>query len=191
VTVQAPLSFRDELVKYRRQLVAHDPDPLALAIIDRWRDHAGVEKIWQTLQRHIPADKTLPPEIFISLVLQQRINVAEKLQQIVDHLPKLEKQVNERAKQHRRAKDYAAIALEAGLLANTRDRRRQALSRKSAPRMKFIRDWSAKVQEICGTPLDEVVAVVTSVAFDEVVDTEAVRDARRFPTGVFDPQNRT
>jgi hypothetical protein len=174
--MRAPSSFRDELIKYRKQLVA-DPDPLALAIIDRWRDHPDTDKMWSVIHKHCP---DIEPTLLINSVLSRRFK-APLLQYIVDELPTVERKINERARHHRRAGDYQAIGVENVLLGRAIELRRKLLNRKrsEAPRTWFVTEWSADFKKICGLYLDEAVAFLTDIAFDDGTDAEAVRNIRR------------
>lgn len=174
--------FRGELAKYRQKLVVDNPGhsqlPLALKIIDRWRKHPDVEKTWEALKR-IPVEHMLTAEEFIYVVLEHRF-LAEKLQQIIDRLPRLESKVNSHTRRHLRDRNYTAIGVENIHLGRTMALRRKALTReKTAPRLKFMRDLSAQFQQVCGQPLYSLVATLTEIAFNKETSPEAVRSAHR------------
>jgi hypothetical protein len=89
--------------------------------------------------------------------------------------------IAERRMVHLKHQDYDSLIRDAEEWKRYGDIRRRGFSRETetAPRQFFMNDWSAKFQELCGQPLDEVVAFLTQIAFNVEVTADAVREARK------------
>ena len=178
-------SFGTELEVYREKLIADNkehPDlPLWLKVLDRWRRHTAAEQIWQTLKNKVPAGDMLTEEEFIWLVLEQRLIVLEPLIKVVDGLPGKKQLVDHRTKRHMKEKKHTQIALENELLGRALDQSDRLLGRekKTAIRNRFVAAWSGKFTQICGQPLDEVVRVLTEIAFGKTMTIDSVRGVRK------------
>jgi hypothetical protein len=176
-------SFKTELATYRRTLVEQRPDDaqrrLALEVIDRWNEHISVESFWGKIVQKLRPEDLPRPEQFIDLVLQRRI-LAARIDEVDRETPALEKKVKSRAKRHLREKTYSKVATEIGLLADIVDQRKRLLGRESGGQRKvFVVGWSEKFEELCGQPLDEVVRVLTEIAFDTEETIGGIRGMRR------------
>jgi hypothetical protein len=177
-------SFRGELAAYRQDLVAdrqHFSDQdyaFAVEILDRWEmRQADIDELWTTITAKCP---DWPPREFILDVLASS-RTASKLDAVVRELPKCEGVTANRAKRHMTNKQFRRAANELEMLGTVLDLRQRLLSRKveTAARGYFMKGWSEKFEAMCGQPLDEVVRVLTEIAFDGEVKPEAVRDARK------------
>jgi hypothetical protein len=186
-------SFRGELTTYRRILVEQRPDDaqrrLALEVIDRWNEHILGEAVWDTIIQKLRPEDLPRPEQFIDLVLQRRI-LAARIDEVDRETPALESKINSRTKRHQREESYTKLGIENVLLGALIDQRKRLLGReKGGHRKVFIRGWSDKFEELCGQPLDEVVRILTEIAFDTTETTGAIRGARR-PTKRSDRDTR-
>jgi hypothetical protein len=174
-------SFKSELEAYRQRLAKERADyprlAFALQVIDRWHDHTDVETIWDTIKEKLPADAATA-EQFIDLVLQ-RWDTATELNERVPKIPDIETKSRSWIKRHLQKRKYGQIARETGLLDDLLERRTRLLGRQGTARKPFMEGWSAKFQELCGQPLDEIVASLTEIAFNGRVTIDMVRRARR------------
>jgi hypothetical protein len=84
-------------------------------------------------------------------------------------------------KRHLKDKQFLRAANELEMLGTVRGLREHLLSRKekTAARQYFMTGWSRRFQAMCGQPLDEIVRVLTDIAFGGEAQTQAVRDARK------------
>jgi hypothetical protein len=175
-------SFKNELAVYRQRLVKERASyPLiagALQVLDRWRDHADVETIWNTLKEKLPADAMPTAVQFIDLILQ-RWEIATELDERIRKIPDIEDKTRYRIKHHSQKRKYGQIARETALLDDILGKRARLLGRQGNGRRLFMEGWSAKFQELCGKPLDEIVAPLTEITFDGDVTADMVRRARR------------
>jgi hypothetical protein len=178
-------SFKAELAAYQRQVVPEiaddDQRQLATKIIGDWKDHASVEKTWNTIKQKLPAEVMPTAAEFINLVVERRLSWEQVSKKVIQQGPQVEAGT-------RRAANYL---WESGDYDNAKDKmsgadrfhqmRDQLLGRKKAlaPRKLFTKDWSDKFRELCGDPLDEVVRVLTEVAFEQPRTIGAVRGVQR------------
>jgi hypothetical protein len=199
--------FRDELVRYRKALAAQnivEPDrQIALDVVDRWSEHGAIETLWQTLVEKLGAEAIPEPANLIDLVIERRLKAAE-LEKIETELPRQESMAKSRIKRDLQDRRYDAVAGVSVLLHGALEGRRRILGRQKGGfrRKYFIMNWSLNFQDLCGSPLDEVVATITEIAFGNhgippkaarsgkhsVV--EEVRDARRRASGTRDRDTR-
>jgi hypothetical protein len=177
-------TFLSELAIYRQKLAldnqGHHQLPLALKILDRWLEHPSTEAIWQTLEGKLPPEAMPTAEEFIFLILDRRF-LAEKFQNVVDGIPTFENKTRVRRRRQERDKKYFELAHEAALLGDVIEGRRRLLGREgtAAIRARFMAEWSAKFRELCNQPLDDVVRVLTEIAFGRMVSLDAVRAAQK------------
>jgi hypothetical protein len=174
-------SFRNELATYRERIVGANPkfSGLQLEILDRWRDHASVETIWKTIQSRLPADALPTAWEFISLFLERRA-IAERVKVIGHEARHVEAKHLVRTKRHIKNRDYAAVAHENRLMSEFIESNRLLGREKSRGHRKiFVKGWSDKFRELCGDPLDEVVRVLTEIAFGDTETIDAVRGVHR------------
>jgi hypothetical protein len=176
-------SFKNELTSYRRRSVpkiANDEQrQLAVRIIDDWKDHAAVETIWNTIKQKLPAKDLPTAEEFIYLVLERRLSWEEfNKKKVIQQGPEVEANVRRTANLHWKKGDYDNAKDKMVYADKFHARRDQLLGRKktTAPQKLFMKGWSDKFRELCGDPLDEVVRVLTEIAFDKAVPMSAVRD---------------
>ena len=199
--------FSNDLVRYRKALVAQnmlEPDrQLALDVVDRWSKHAAVETLWQTVVEKLGAEAIPEPANLIDLVIDRRLKAAE-LEKIEIELPRQESIKKSQIKRDLQDRKYDAVAARSALLHSALEGRQRILGRQKGGfrRKYFILSWSLKFQELCGSPLDEVVGTITEIAFGkhgipvrasqsgkhDVV--EEVRDARRRAAGKRDRDTR-
>jgi hypothetical protein len=184
--MKPPSTFRSALFAYRKELLAAGvpPQSLAVRVIDRWSNHGAVESLWKTIAKKLPAEVLPTPKEFIGLVVQRRL-LCEQLQEIVREAPALEAKTNARAKQNLREKKRKAVIVEQMALDNFVDHGTRLFGREkvTGPRNKvFMRGWSDKFRELCGDPLDEVVRVLTEVAFGGSISIASVRGTNRATT---------
>jgi hypothetical protein len=186
-------SFRAEIAAYRDKLVAdNDGHPQLQAwmkVLDNWSRHLGAEDIWTTLKEKLPTEIMLTEEEFIFLVLDRRFQL-ERLNNVIGVLPAVERQIDHQEKRNlkeknrrRRAFEHARLAHANVLLTAVTDQSASLLGRekKNAVRNLFIIGWRDKFRELCGQPLDEVVRVLTEIAFDQPLTIDAVRGVQKSP----------
>lgn len=178
-------SFKSEITAYREKLSADNqghPELSAwLALLDRWSNHAGVEQIWQTVKNKVPSEHMLTAEELIYLVLNDRFNLLEPLNRVVDGLPKVKSQVDHRTKRHSKDGKHMQLALENLLLANVLESSERVLGRekKTAIRNRFVLAWTDRFMTNCGQQLDDVVRQLAEIAFGKAITLDAVRGARK------------
>jgi hypothetical protein len=187
--------FKQALLSYRKVLAAQnivEPDrQLALDVVDQWIEHADVETLWQTIVEKVGPKAIPEPANLIDLVIQRRLNAAE-LEKIEEEMSHVEAKAKTRIKRDLRDRKYDEVAHRSALLHNAVEGRKRIVGRQKGGfrRKYFILSWSHNFQELCGSPLDEVVGTITQIAFGnhgippraskqkhDVV--EEVRDARR------------
>src|SRR5262245_57293207 len=175
-------SFKSELEACRQRLIGiglrPDDHRLAIDVLDRWKDHASAETIWSKIRQKMPG---ITAREFIAVNLERRLAIAEQLKVRIPEMHGVEASARRRAAHHRKAGDGSRAAAEMSQLERFRADRVRVLGRKmkDAPRVMFMKGWSAKFRELCGQPLDEVVAFLTEVTFGGQVTIDAVRRARR------------
>jgi hypothetical protein len=174
-------TFRDELKAYQRRLPAltrdndHWKGRLAHEVIAQWIDHTECELIWTTIRPLLKVEIT--PGQFIKEIIFARFD-AEQLSIIAAKAPNIEATMRARTKRHLQKKEYAQLGHENTLLDDLIERRAQFGREKTGPRLDFMRRLSAGFLRWCGQPLDNVVRVLTEIAFGDPITTEAVRAAR-------------
>ena len=176
-------TFRDELKAFQRRLPTltaennHWKGRLAHDVIARWVDHSECESIWTTVRPLMRVQLT--PGHFIAEIIFAR-NDVEQLNFIVREAPAIEAKARARTKRHLKERKYSELAEENALLGEFVERRARVLGReKTGPRINFMKRLSAGFVQWCGQPLDNVVRVLTEIAFGEPITTEAVRAARK------------
>lgn len=176
-------TFRDDLKAHQENLSAwglkedHWKGRLAHEIIARWIDNNECETIWTTVQPFMKI-AGVTPDHFISNIIAARLDT-EQLNIIVREAPALEAKVRARTKRHVQEKKYSQLAYENEILGRFVERRRQTLGReKTGPRIAFMKRLSGSFERWCGQPLDNIVRILTDIAFDGETTTEAVRAAR-------------
>lgn len=163
-------SFKEEIALYRNALLAQtiveDDKQLALEVLDRWKDDGAVETLWQDIVKALGTDAVPTPWQFIDLVIQRRIYAAD-LERVAVQLPAVESKAKTRIKRDLQGRKYDDVAHVSALLHNTLEGQRRILGRQAGGfrRRFFSVGWSDKFQELCGSPLDEVVATITQIAF--------------------------
>jgi len=180
-----PASFKSELTAYRRKLFLHRANHpqlrLCLEVLNRWENHGSVETRWNTITEKLPPEARPTAGQFIDLVLERRV-VAEELYRVMREAP------GEKAKKRARIKrrlntdaEWQAGAKIFTALADFRDKSEQVLGREkgTAPRKRFESGWRDKFKEQCGQPLDEVVRVLSEIAFGGERKIGAVRGTQR------------
>jgi hypothetical protein len=178
-------SFRSEIAAYRGKLLADNeghPELSAwLALLDRWSDYAGAEQIWGALKTKVPPERMLTGEELIYLVLNDRFNLLEPLNRVVDGLPEIERKVVQRTKRHLKEGKHGQIATENGLLQKVLNSSERILGRekRTAVRNRFISNWTTRFTEVCGQPLDDVVRQLAEIAFGKAVTLDTVRGTRK------------
>jgi hypothetical protein len=174
--MRAPSSFRMQLTELQKQLQTTSKAQGALGLIERWRNHGAAETIWATVSDKIPG---WTARDFIFTVLADRLN-AERLNVLLDWDKNITGNAEAQIKAHLRAGEMADVTLKsAALVVYQESRRHVSRKRKTAARTYFMRLSSGRFVEMCGQPLDEVVAAITEIAFGEETGSEAVRRARR------------
>jgi hypothetical protein len=175
-------TFRDELKAYQQQLSALPPlnEPwkgqLAQEVVARWIDHTECESIWTTVWPLMKVQVT--PGHFIREIILAR-NDTERLNIIVREAPTVEAKARARTRRLFREKKYTQLGYENEVLGDFVERRASVLGReKTGPRLTFMKRLSGGFVRWCGQPLDNVVRVLTEIAFGEPITTEAVRAAR-------------
>jgi hypothetical protein len=175
---------KSNLIRVSASLKFNDPEilPLALAIIDRWLDHADVERIWDTLKCKFQPG-ALTPQQLIQMVVERRI-VARRLEAVVNQKQSVTKKLRHQAKRHRIEKRPAQSDATMSAVINFDNQSTNTLGRQKgqAPQKRFKLGWRQYFREQCGQPLDDVGAALTEIAFDTVVTRDQVRGAERATT---------
>jgi hypothetical protein len=176
-------TFRDALKSHRQWLrtLPKWKRRIANEVIVRWIDHPECESIWVTVCSHLKVQVT--PDRFIAEIISTRL-AAEPLDAKPEAFKgKMHALTNKLSREERyqeladRNQDFATTIAK---YEHDREQVERAgiLGRKSPGRMFFMRQVSAGFTQWCGQPLDDVVRVLTDIAFDTEVTTEAVRGAR-------------
>jgi hypothetical protein len=177
-------SFQSELASYRRRLVAERADyvylPIALEILDRWREHPDAEAIWTTLGQKLPPELMPMATQLIDLVLEKRLLMRE-VQLVVNQIPRRKAKTAQWSKHQLQDKNYAALVAAGSLLDEITSGAERLLGRKkgTGPRKVFITGWRDKFVEFCGQPLDDVVRVLTEIAFGGEITKDTVRATQK------------
>jgi hypothetical protein len=183
-------SFKDELDTYsqlitptsdRPDLAAHWKYRLVTEVLDRWREHLDVERLWQDVSAKLPAE--IPAGIFIGAVVLERV----KLEEVALRLPDTPDTITAaKADRRRRLKvgQYDVASSEAQLIDNLKSVR-QSFSRKTdgAVEGRFMVFLQAWFENKCGRPFRKHVATLTDIAFGGEHHVDAVRDAMRRQRG--------
>jgi hypothetical protein len=181
-------TFRDELKAHQHWLKTLKPEwrrRLARVMLARWIDHPECDSIWMTIRSFLKVEPL--PVRFIAEIITTRLN-AEALAKIKNWNPKAEMRAcTERLLQENKYSDlsdrFADFTTILPVFEGLRARARQAgrLGRKKMARMYFMRTlsagfvrWSKDEQ-----PHDDMVRLLTDIAFDYETTTEAVRAARK------------
>jgi hypothetical protein len=187
-------SFKSEIAAYRRKWVANSPGEeipeIVRKLLARWEKHPTTEKIWTELKEKLPPEAMLTAEEFIYLVIQRRVLMAEVKRENRER-PTVMAEADARAKQQLQAGEYFQLVRENELRRQYQGIRDKLISRnaRTAPRKLFENGWSEKFIELCGQPLDEVVAVLTYVAFGVERTPDMIRGMRK-PTTKRDRDTR-
>src|SRR5438105_2583667 len=84
-------TFKDELDTYRQlitpladrpDLAAHWKYRLIIEVLDSWRDHPDVERLWQDVSAKLPPE--VPAGSFIGTVILERIKLEEAARRLPD-----------------------------------------------------------------------------------------------------------
>jgi hypothetical protein len=176
-------SFRGELDAFRKRLMMGPDDDwrrLFVEVLDRWGEHADVEKMWMKVKAKVPT--ALAGEFIAAVLLRRKL--VNEIDSRMEQLPEIEGKVRSSTKRNLKEGRYREIAAANGWLADVKELRTTVLGReRTGSRKHFMLGWSKIFQDVCGQPLDEVVAFFTEIAFDGgPVSTEAVRGARKATT---------
>jgi hypothetical protein len=179
-------SFKAELETYRK-LIAPDRKEqaqhwkyhLITEVLDRWRDHPDVERLWQNISQKLPPE--ISAGIFIGAVILERV----KLEEVAERLPDVPATVAAAKvdlKHHIAAGQFDVVSAEADAL-NKLMSARVAFSRKNrkAAEGRFMTFLQASFEEMCGQPFRGHVATLTDIAFGGEHPIDAARDAIRRP----------
>jgi hypothetical protein len=160
------------------------------------------ETLWQDIVKKLGPDAIPTPGHLIDLVVERRI-LANDLERIAVELPNEESKRRARIKRDFRDRKYDEVGHRSVSLHNLLEGRKRVLGRQEGGfrRKFFCVGWSDKFQELCGSPLDEVVATITRIAFGEHgvaahADSkkhdilQEVRDARRRAWGTKDTRQQ-
>jgi hypothetical protein len=180
----AAASFLDQLAAYRKIVLDGEPienEKLITRILDDWRDYPDTEEMWQKITATSIANKIEPPPawFFIDWLLSMRVLVYEPLGTVVLDAPAL---IAERKTQAKREWKAGNISWATGVrsMAECLDRDlTQTLGRKKtkAPKKRFILLLRNCFIINCGEPLNDIVAKLTGIFFDDDTDPQNVRDA--------------
>lgn len=173
-------SFKNEIAEYRRALGPSQNNRETLlmhAVLDRWQEHPAADTIWRKISAAVP---DLSAQSFIGGVLHVR-EICDRLRQVLEESPALVAKARVSASKDDNVDQYEVAAWKrrgTKILLDDADR---LVGRKKdgAPRQHFMRMTSSMVMENCGQQLDDVVASLTEIAFGDITDGRAVRDARR------------
>jgi hypothetical protein len=188
--MRAPTSsFKSELEaslanlkRIAASLKFNDPEilPIVINLINQWMAHPDVEHIWNILREKLPPEVMPTAQQFIQKVIERRI-VAHRLRSVINESQQITDKGRHKAKRHRkegRAREgdammWAVVKFEDQ---NTRILGRQ---KNESPQKKFILGWRDEFRRLCGQPLDEVVADLTDIAFEQTKTREQVRDTAK------------
>jgi hypothetical protein len=188
-------TFRDELKANQQRLKAYQPQPtgrelpkhwlkLASRIIERWLKDPRAKKMWTTLQSRLkPDSEKKSPEEFIWLVIRKRLEV-EEAKRVIKGLDKVGRDATALTVKLARERELDALPALTALWKFVVDERERLLRREAptAPRQRFIWEWTELFRAICGKPCDDVIVFLTYVAFGEELSIDAVRGASRVST---------
>jgi hypothetical protein len=187
-------SLRSELSNYQRELTTRrqslppnytdlrDYD-IAIGILDRWikrTKNDGTDWVWTKLQAHLPAGFIITPIQLAEHVIEWRL-AALRAAVIVHDGPGLVDKAKGRWK-HLANKEDIDAAIDVGVpLARYIKQRPSVLGREAgADRTWFIGQWAGFFKTVCGKPLNDVVGVLTEIAFDtDQVSLDDVKNAQR------------
>lgn len=164
--------FSQALSKYRKVLtpeaIAEPYYGLAVAVMDRWANDADREKLWRTLVAKLRHEDLPTPLQFIDMVVSRRL-LAARLEEIENELPTEVQKARARIKRNLTEGSFDKVAIEATLVDNVCEPRSRVLGRQKGGfrRRYFSLGFSDKFQELCGTPLDDVVGAITRIAFGD------------------------
>ena len=146
--MRAPVSFKAALAAYQQREVPEIADAqqrqLAVKIIGRWKDHAAIETIWDTMRQKLPPEAMPTAEDFIYLVLERRISWEEVKKKVIQQGPEVEGNTRKTANCHWEARDYDNARGKMSEADKFHEMRDQLLGRKkaTAPRKFFAKGWS-------------------------------------------------
>jgi hypothetical protein len=180
------ISFATELEACRARIVPEFGDehqlPHMLTIIERWKDHPAAEQTWRIIRQKLSEEILPSPKPFIALVLERAL-IAKEIDRVVDGAP-LVKRADRLAEHKWRGGEHQfAAAIKTTVTEHQRiSARVLGREKKTASRKLFMLGWSDKFKELCEQPLDEVVRVLTEIAFGTEITIETVRGAQRQST---------
>ena len=180
-------SFRAALAAYRRAIVEKLPagpelKPI-LKVLKRWDEHAGVETIWKTITEAQIASGLPPlePAEFIEWLAFTRA-VYEKHSDVIEQTPDVTAKLRAQADRDWKGLEEwpRAIARRAAVEAHLASMDK-ILGRKKAgaPRQRFMRMLRDTFLANCGRPLNDVVAMLTEIAFGPDTSADAVKNMRK------------
>jgi hypothetical protein len=179
-------SFKSEITAYRRTVLDGAPPSkgrdLVSAVLDRWQEHPDTERIWNDINGGSVANKTapVPALLFIAWLVRTRMEY-ERLANVIAKTSDVYLAVRQQAERDWKAGHVWDAAQKRTLVEKHAKDMDAALGRKKtgAPKQHFMRLLRDMFIENCGKPLNEAVAVLTEIAFDDPVTTDAARKARR------------
>lgn len=183
-SMPAAASFLDQLAAYRKIVLDGEPienEKLITRILDDWRDHPDAEEIWQKITAASVANKIepLPAWFFIDWFLSWRVLIYEPLGTVVSRAPALIADRKTQAECEWKAGNIFSAALTRSGIERFEKRLTATLGRKKtkAPKKRFMLMLRDCFIINCGAPLNDIVAKLTGIFFDDETDTQDVRDA--------------
>jgi hypothetical protein len=184
-------SCRSALSAYQRELTARrkalppnytdlrDYD-IAIGIVDRWIKRDDADNVWNELQAHLSVGFVLTPVQLAEQVIEKRLD-ALRAAVIVHETTGLVDNAKRRLKHAANKEDIDAVIDISVTLKRFTNRRPRVLGRQAgADRTWFIWQWAGFFKTICGKPLNNVVGVLTEIAFDiKDVTIDDVKNAQR------------
>jgi len=176
-------TFKSALVAYQQQALKDAAGPerdLIAAVIDRWLEHRDreIETIWHKIVEASDANGKERPvaEGFIDWFLMTCL-VCERLSDTIAEAPAVYSALRVQAERDWK-QERVSKAANTRIIVKAHARKMDDVlgrKKKEAPRVRFMRMVREMFIENCGKPLNDVVAVLTEVAFGQPVTTDAVK----------------
>jgi hypothetical protein len=169
--------FDRALAAYRERI---SDLPLALRVLDRWRDNPDAQKSWDAIEQAAVDSGIEPPlaEVFIPWLIDQSLLFGRLTNEVIPRAPgMIQKAERSAVKQLKVNPAYAAFQQSAAN--KVRDDMARVLGRQPNPKKRFIQMCREMFVSQCGKPLDGVVATLTTVVFGENTTIDAVRGTQR------------
>jgi hypothetical protein len=181
-TFRAAFTFVRETVE--EEMPAGPERELVLQMLKRGEDHGATDDIWKAITDAAVANDKPAPEAVerIEWLINSRLK-CEEASLVVEQWPAQKAKLLTQVKRAWKGpvSEWSDAAVKGGAVEDFEARMNAVLGRKkkSGPRQRFMRLWTASFRDFCGDPLDEVVRVLTEIVFNEKITLDMVRRASR------------